>query len=120
MLIRRPDMFRSSEITPESVYLNRRTFMSSAVAGALGAAALTLRPGESEAVPAPPVDKLPALTAAPAAQYKHADAPTKVGEATTYNNFYEFGVDKDDPHRNAGSLRPRPWTVVVEGLVQKP
>src|SRR5687768_5093916 len=113
MLIRRPERFRSWEITPESVYLNRRAFM----AGALGTAALTLLPGEAEAMPAPPVDKLPTLAAPSAAQYKHADTPTKITDATTYNNFYEFGVDKDDPHRNAGTLRPRPWSVVVEGLV---
>jgi sulfoxide reductase catalytic subunit YedY len=120
MLIRQPERFRSSEITPESVYLNRRAFMTGAAAGALGAAALTLLPGEAGATPAPPVDKLPTLAAPPAPQYRHADTPTKITDATTYNNFYEFGVDKDDPHRNAGTLRPRPWSVVVEGLVQKP
>jgi sulfoxide reductase catalytic subunit YedY len=120
MLIRHPEKFRSSEITPESVYLNRRAFMSGAAAGALGAAAFSLLPGDAEAMPAPPVDKLPTLGAAPAAQYKHPDAVTDVKHATTYNNFYEFGLDKDDPHRHAGTLRTRPWRVVVEGLVQKP
>jgi sulfoxide reductase catalytic subunit YedY len=113
MLIRRPERFRSSEITPEGVYVNRRAFM-------VGVAALTLLPGEAEATPAPPVDKLPKLAAAPAAQYRHPDTPTTIESATTYNNFYEFGVDKDDPHRKAGTLRPRPWTVAVEGLVHKP
>ncbi|MGN5480085.1 hypothetical protein ACTMU2_34575 [Cupriavidus basilensis] len=39
---------------------------------------------------------------------------------TTYNNFYEFGTDKSDPARNAGTLRPHPWQVAVEGLVKKP
>jgi methionine sulfoxide reductase catalytic subunit len=41
-------------------------------------------------------------------------------EITTYNNFYEFGVDKSDPAANAGTLRPRPWSVAVEGEVEKP
>jgi sulfoxide reductase catalytic subunit YedY len=112
MLIRRPERFRSSDITGEGVYLNRRAFM-------VGVAALTLLPGESEAVPAPPVDKLPTLAAAPSS-YKHPDALTKIDAATTYNNFYEFGVDKEDPVRLGGTLRPRPWTVAVEGLVHKP
>ena len=112
MLIRRPERFRSSEITDEAVYLNRRAFM-------VGVAALTLLPGESDAMPAPPVDKLTKLSAAPS-QYRHPDTPTKIESATTYNNFYEFGVDKEDPSRNAGTLKPRPWSVAVEGLVQKP
>ena len=112
MLIRRPERFRSSEITDEAVYLNRRAFM-------VGVAALTLLPGESEAMPAPPVDKLAKLSATPTS-YRHPDTPTKIEAATTYNNFYEFGVDKEDPSRNAGTLKPRPWSVAVEGLVQKP
>ncbi|HWP35630.1 MAG TPA: protein-methionine-sulfoxide reductase catalytic subunit MsrP, partial [Thermodesulfobacteriota bacterium] len=49
-----------------------------------------------------------------------SDAPTAFRHATTYNNFYEFGVNKDDPARLAYLLRPRPWTVRVEGLVHRP
>ena len=49
-----------------------------------------------------------------------ADTPTKFEAATTYNNFYEFGTDKDDPSRLAGTLKPRPWRVQVEGLCAKP
>ena len=113
MLIRRAPHIRSSEITDETVYLSRRAFMA-------GVAALTLMPGEAEAYAPPPVDKLAPLKATPNPAYKLADAPTKIEAATTYNNFYEFGVDKEDPSRNAGTLKPRPWSVVVEGLVQKP
>jgi sulfoxide reductase catalytic subunit YedY len=113
MLIRRASRIRSSEITDEALYLNRRAFMA-------GVAALTLMPGESEAYPPPPVDKLAPLTATPNPTYKVADAPTKVDAATTYNNFYEFGVDKEDPSRLAGTLKPRPWSVAVEGLAHKP
>jgi sulfoxide reductase catalytic subunit YedY len=113
MLIRRAPHVRSSEITDEAVYLNRRAFM-------IGAAALTLLPGESEASVPPPIDKLAPLKATPNPGYKLTDAPTKVDAATTYNNFYEFGVDKEDPSRLAGTLKPRPWSVAVDGLVQKP
>ncbi len=45
---------------------------------------------------------------------------TPYKDVTTYNNFYEFGVDKDDPIKNAGSLKTRPWTVSIEGAVSKP
>jgi sulfoxide reductase catalytic subunit YedY len=41
-------------------------------------------------------------------------------DVSTYNNFYEFGLDKDDPARNAHTLRPRPWTVEIEGEVANP
>jgi sulfoxide reductase catalytic subunit YedY len=113
MPIRHAPRFRSSEVTDESVYLNRRAFM-------IGVAALTLLPGEAEAIPPPPVDKLAPLAATPNATYRNPDPLTKIDAATTYNNFYEFGVDKDDPSRLGGTLKPRPWSVVVEGLVQKP
>jgi sulfoxide reductase catalytic subunit YedY len=46
--------------------------------------------------------------------------PTPYETATSYNNFYEFGTDKEDPKANAGSLRPAPWSVAVEGLVKRP
>ena len=113
MPIRHAPRIRSSDITDEAIYLNRRAFM-------VGVAALTLLPGESEAAAPPPVDKLAPLKATPNPAYKLADAPTKVEAATTYNNFYEFGVDKEDPSRLGGTLKPRPWSVVVDGLVQKP
>src|SRR5688500_14590838 len=103
---------RYSDITPEPIYLNRRAFMVGVAALAVGAAAREVdaaRPPE----PGP-------LQATPNPAYKHADAPTKYESATTYNNFYEFGTDKGDPVAHAGSLRPRPWSVVVDGLVARP
>jgi sulfoxide reductase catalytic subunit YedY len=48
------------------------------------------------------------------------DKLTAYADASTYNNFYEFGTDKSDPARNAHTLKPRPWTVAVEGEVKKP
>jgi sulfoxide reductase catalytic subunit YedY len=55
-----------------------------------------------------------------ASKYTVPDAQTPIAKATTYNNYYEFGTDKSDPAKNAHTLRPRPWTVQVAGLVKKP
>ncbi len=102
MLIRKPADIDPSEITPREVYLNRRQFMATTAGGLLVAgnamAALSARPG----VPI------------------RDEKITGFKEVTTYNNFYEFGVEKDDPVKHAGSLKTRPWSVVVEGEVGKP
>src|SRR5215470_7450672 len=111
MLIRRAPMFRESDVTDEAVYLNRRAFMTG-----IGALALASASAEATAASVEP----PPLAATPNPAYRLADAPTKWEEATTYNNFYEFGVNKDDPARLAHTLKPRPWTVQVEGLTAKP
>ena len=49
-----------------------------------------------------------------------SEPPNLFEHITGYNNFYEFGTGKDDPKRNAGTLRPKPWSVSVEGDVKKP
>ncbi len=112
MLIRRAAMFKASEITPEAVYLNRRAFM-------VGLGALALSGGGCETEAASPAPAVAPLAAKPNDAYRLADPPTKWEEATTYNNFYEFGVEKDDPARLAHTLRPRPWAVKVDGHVAK-
>ncbi len=110
MLIRRAPRFTASEITDPMLYLSRRELISGA------AAALVLVPGMgSAAAPA-----LQPLTATRNAAFNLNESATKVEAATTYNNFYEFGVNKDDPSRLGHTLRPRPWTVQVDGFVQKP
>jgi sulfoxide reductase catalytic subunit YedY len=110
MLIRRAPRFAASEITDPTLYLSRRELMSGA------AAALVLSPGlASAAAPA-----LAPLAATRNAAFSVTDTPTKVDAATTYNNFYEFGVNKDDPSRLGHTLRPRPWTVQIDGFVNKP
>jgi sulfoxide reductase catalytic subunit YedY len=102
MLIRKPDDIPSSEITPESVYVNRRGFL-----GAAAAAIATV------AAPA----SLVACADAEAAQ----DKLNSYEEITQYNNFYEFGLDKEDPARLAPRLlKTRPWTVAIDGLCKKP
>ena len=109
--------FRWSEITDEKVYLNRRVFMAG---GAAALAAVALRDGVPAADGA--TAELPATTLAATRNpaYVLADTPTKVQDAITYNNFYEFGTDKGDPAANAHTLKTRPWTVQVDGLVAKP
>ncbi len=109
MLIKRGGGFKESEVTPHAVYLNRRAFM-------LGAAALALAPPVGEAAPPPGQP----LKATPNPAYRLGDPPTPFKDVTTYNNFYEFGMNKDDPARLANTLRPRPWTVKVDGLCAKP
>jgi len=112
MLIRRDPDIKSSEITDFTLYLNRRSFM-------IGAAALALAPsGPAVAAPSPPA--LQPLQAKRNEAFLVDDPPTKLESVTTYNNFYEFGVNKDDPARLAHTLKPRPWTVQVDGLVARP
>src|SRR5690242_21412901 len=109
MLIRRAPQFTACDITDPALYLSRRELLSGA------AAALVMAPGLSAAA----TPALPALPAARNAAFSVADAPTKAEAAMTYNNFYEFGVNKDDPSRLGHTLRTRPWTVQVDGLVNK-
>jgi len=101
VLIRRPRI-HPSEITDEALFWNRRQFLGAAV-GALAAATPSAR----------------AASRLPESRSRE-DEPTPYEDVTTYNNFYEFGLDKRDPSRNAHTLRPRPWTVRVEGEVHKP
>ena len=104
MVIRRAPRFTASEITDPKLYLSRRELISGA------AAALVMAPALSAA--APPA--LQALSATRNATLSVNDTPTKAEAAMTYNNFYEFGVNKDDPSRLAHTLRPRPWTVKIQ------
>jgi sulfoxide reductase catalytic subunit YedY len=106
MLIRLSPDLPSSEITPKDVYLNRRTLLAGAM-GLLGAGAL---PNQAAAAP---------LSAA-ASALSTDEKRTSLKDVTSYNNYYEFGVDKDDPARNAGPLTTKPWTVKIDGLVNKP
>ncbi len=112
MLIRRAERFRSSEITDEKLYLHRRDFIVT------GVAALAAASCQAEAVS--PAAQGAALPATRNEALSVKDPLTTWKDATTYNNFYEFGVDKDDPAREAHRLKVRPWTVRVEGLVRKP
>ena len=112
MLIRRAPQFAASEITDPKLYLSRREL----IAGAAAAVVLSPGPGMT-ATPAP---ALQSLSATRNQAVSSGEAPTKFEAATTYNNFYEFGVNKDDPSRLGHTLRPRPWTLQLDGFVGKP
>jgi len=95
MLIRKSDPIRSSEITPESAFHNRRQFLTSSATLGAGAIASSFLPASAFAD-----DALKFSTS----KYTLPDAQTPVGKATSYNNFYEFGVEKDLPAKNAHTL----------------
>jgi sulfoxide reductase catalytic subunit YedY len=110
MLIKRPSDIPSSEITPEALYLGRREFIRQAGLGGVALVAAT-----------------PQLLSACASEVEEAggevqqdDKPNTYEQITSYNNFYEFGTDKEDPKANAGAFRPKPWSIRVEGLCNKP
>jgi len=111
MLIRRPPDIPSSEITPERDYVDRREFVRRASVAA--ASAVTL----PRALSACSTDTRAAANGEVAQQDEH---PNSYEEITSYNNFYEFGTDKEDPKDNSGSFHPLPWTVRVDGLCDKP
>lgn len=108
----------ASEITPQAAYLRRRELLQGL--GLAGAAALLPAAGPALAQRAgPPLPPLPgARSTVPGAIA--TDKPTDFEDASTYNNFYEFGLDKDDPAKHAHTLKTRPWTVAIEGAVKKP
>ncbi len=110
-----------SEITPRSIYAGRRDMMKLLATGAAGAAMATWASREALAQPARP-GKLAALPGGKSAVAgaNVMDKVTDYKDASTYNNFYEFGTDKADPAKNAHTLKPTPWTVEIEGMVKKP
>lgn len=107
----------SSEITPAGVYRQRRELMRLLAGGAAGMALAGWAARDARA-------QMPAArlagrkSAVPGATT--LEKVTDYKDATTYNNFYEFGLDKSDPARNAHTLQTAPWTVTIEGLVHKP
>lgn len=115
-----------SEITSKAAYQNRRQWLqrSAFTAATLGGAASLTAPQASaqSAGLTPKPGKLPPLpgkaSSVPGANT--VEKLTSYSDASTYNNYYEFGTDKSDPVDTAKTLKPRPWTVAVEGLVNKP
>jgi len=110
----------SSEITPEHVYRSRREFIQQAAAGAVGAAAGVLLAGSGRVEAAQNGAALPAAKKTINVADPVADPLNTFEQITSYNNYYEFGTRKSDPARYAGALTVKPWTVKVDGLVNKP
>jgi methionine sulfoxide reductase catalytic subunit len=110
-----------SDITTREGYESRRAFMQQLAAGAAGAslASFAARDAWAQAVSVPRPGALAALATKPS-PYMTMEKLTPYKDVTTYNNYYEFGTDKADPGKNASTLKPRPWTVSIEGLVNKP
>lgn len=106
----RPAVILPSEITPPEIYRGRRAFIGAATGLAL-AGGLGVRADPAAAA---------RLTGTRPGPYGTQEDLTPRKHLTGYNNFYEFGTGKEDPARNAGGLRARPWTVRVEGLVKRP
>jgi methionine sulfoxide reductase catalytic subunit len=126
MLIRKPSDIPSSEITSEASYkrfLGRRRFLRTALAGAAAAGGAIVGADRIADVFSP---RLSALADAPKLQTVKSplstsgEQLTSFDDITHYNNYYEFGVQKGDPAKNAGVLPTRPWTVKVDGLVKEP
>ena len=88
-----------SQVTPQAHYLSRRVFLA-------GTAALAATPAFGLAGKASP--------------YSTDEAPNSFDEITNYNNFYEFGTGKTDPAQYAGSLKTAPWSVAIDGMVDRP
>jgi methionine sulfoxide reductase catalytic subunit len=116
MLIKKPADIPYSEVTPKGLYLRRREFIQTAAAGAIGAAA-GLSPLGVARLNAQTRTKLPNVRKSPLST---SETVNSYEDATGYNNFYEFGTDKEDPKANAQKFNPKPWTIKVDGLVKTP
>jgi methionine sulfoxide reductase catalytic subunit len=139
MLIKKPSDIKPSEITPESVYRNRRQFMLEGSRFMLGAALAGSVPGMASAQggvqlkarapvtmqrSAPAAwwaDKFNDIKPAPDTEpYFTGETLTPYEDVTRYNNFYEFGMDKSDPSSNSSEFKADPWSVEITGEVAKP
>lgn len=118
MLIKKASDIKSSEITDEKLYRNRRQFMLGAGVAAAGAllAGCKKTPPPAAVAAAAPIK----LENVVKSSFTVEEPINSLKDITTYNNFYEFGTDKSDPAANAHTLVTRPWTVAVEGEVMKP
>lgn len=106
MAVYHPPAILSSEITPEPIYTQRRNFLKLAVFGA--------------ATLASTMHAKAAMLNSVASVYKTDEKLTPFKDVTTYNNFYEFGMGKDDPSKRSGDFKSLPWTVTIDGMVNKP
>jgi sulfoxide reductase catalytic subunit YedY len=114
MLIRKPSDIIPSEITPRALYEGRREFLGTAGKLALAGSGLLL-PDMAYAA-----NKLTTTPSPYKLDSKLDEKLTPFKDVTNYNNYYEFGLDKEDPARTAGRMRTRPWTVAIDGMCAKP
>ncbi len=117
MLIKRAPDISSSEITDENLYNNRRKFLRTSASALLGVVGIGLLDSKLSSAPLSESDD-PVIT--PKGPYDTNEKQTPYKDVTTYNNFYEFGTDKEDPYQNAQNFKTKPWSITVEGYVKKP
>jgi methionine sulfoxide reductase catalytic subunit len=126
MVIKKPGDIKSSEITPQKVYLDRRNFIrGAALLASTAATGFLYRKLNAPAAPRVEGEKLadvvkPETDEAAASGFTVNEKLTPIEDITNYNNFYEFTTDKRDVANVARGFVTRPWTVAVEGLVNKP
>ena len=126
MLIKKPEDIKSSEITDQKVYLNRRLFLrGAALVATTAATGLLYRKLNPAAEEKPAGDKLVSVQTAPTDEairqgFKVTDNLTPIEDITNYNNFYEFSTNKQGVAREAKRFVTRPWSVVIDGYVNKP
>ena len=117
MLIKKAPDIPSSEITPRSLYLNRRKFLAgAAVAGAAIAASTGLRRLINPTTVAQAGNKIDGIKKSP---FSTTETITPEKDVTHYNNYYEFSTQKEEPADLAKNFRTRPWKVKIDGLVDK-
>jgi methionine sulfoxide reductase catalytic subunit len=117
MLLKRTSDIKSTEITDRTLYLERRRFLQTAAAGALSVAAASLIPGASKPGLAQTGEKLEGVQKS---ALSTDETLTPYKDITNYNNFYEFDTNKYSPAEVAKNFRTKPWSVAVEGEIDKP
>ena len=117
MLIKKATDIRSSEITPKGLNLNRRKFLAgAAIAGTAAATGFGLREIMSPSTTALAGNKIDGIQKS---SFSTTEPITPYKDVTTYNNYYEFSTDKDGPAKLAQNFRTHPWTVKIDGQVEK-
>lgn len=117
MVIKKGEDIRSSEITPKALFVNRRAFLTGiATAGAAAVAGFGLRDLARPGVTVQANAKIDGIQKSP---FSTTETITPYKDVTNYNNYYEFSTDKYEPAGLAKNFKTRPWTVTIDGLVNK-
>jgi methionine sulfoxide reductase catalytic subunit len=118
MLIRNAADLTYADVTPKSVYLNRRKFLQAM--GIVGATAVAGKGLFDLAFPSQSAFAATKFTGLAKSPFSTTEKQNSYEDVTHYNNFYEFGTDKGDPAKNSKNFNTSSWTVSVEGEVGKP
>lgn len=116
MLIKKPSDIIPSEITPQSVFENRREILKAASFGAIA----SVFAGANLLFPEASAANRQKISGVVKTSFGAGEKLTSYEDVTTYNNFYEFGTSKDEPAKHSNLFKPRPWSISIEGAVKKP